>query len=335
MKAQLLELNISFDWHRELATCSPDYYKWTQWLFLRMHKAGLAYQKDASVNWDPVDNTVLANEQVPLATLGRGWLGACVRVCMVLDGCRRPGPRAVRGLCVKRQVLGGSRSCPTLPSVPCPVQVDPSGRSWRSGAVVEQRKLRQWFLRITSFGDALVDDLDTLPDWPEHVKALQRTWIGRSSGYLVQFNVVPSVALWGVDTAAVQAFTTRPDTLMGVTFVAVGPDHPLVHQVVVAAATAPDPSTRALGPRIQALQRSCVATARVEEGLLDDQFEAIALPLTVTHPMTGEEVGRGCRGLVWQQACSSLFANPGRPWASHTSCCKALAARCRVFSQAV
>ncbi len=166
MRGQLGRLGLSIDWNRELATCHSDYYRWTQWLFLELHAGGLAYQKEATVNWDPVDQTVLANEQV-----------------------------------------------------------DADGRSWRSGAIVEQRDLRQWFLRITDYADALLDDLDHLQGWPERVRTMQANWIGRSTGAEIDFQVDEHPDL------SITVFTTRPDTLYGVSYLVLAPDHPLVSQL--------------------------------------------------------------------------------------------------------
>ena len=166
MRGQLGRLGLSIDWNRELATCHSDYYRWTQWLFLELHAGGLAYQKDATVNWDPVDQTVLANEQV-----------------------------------------------------------DAEGRSWRSGALVEKRDLRQWFLRITNYADALLDDLDQLKGWPERVRTMQANWIGRSIGAEIDFQVEAHPGL------SVTVFTTRPDTLFGVSYLVLAPDHALVDQL--------------------------------------------------------------------------------------------------------
>jgi leucyl-tRNA synthetase len=181
MRAQLQRLGLSIDWTRELATCHADYYHWTQWLFLQFLEAGLAYQKDATVNWDPVDRTVLANEQV-----------------------------------------------------------DSEGRSWRSGALVEKRQLRQWFLRITAYADQLLDDLPRLSGWPERVRTMQANWIGRSVGAELRFAVINEAGEPTGDAIAV--FTTRPDTLFGVSYVVLAPEHPLVarltspaHQIEVEA----------------------------------------------------------------------------------------------------
>ncbi|MEW6255963.1 MAG: leucine--tRNA ligase [Pseudomonadota bacterium] len=166
MKEQLQLLGLSLDWDREVATCDPSYYAEQQRIFLDFLEAGLAYRKESEVNWDPVDNTVLANEQV-------------------IDG-----------------------------------------RGWRSGAVVERRKLSQWFLRITAFAQELLDAIDTLDRWPDRVRLMQRNWIGRSEGLEVLFELSkPSAKTAGAD--AVTVYTTRPDTLFGAAFLALSPDHPL------------------------------------------------------------------------------------------------------------
>ncbi len=167
MRTQLQRIGLSCDWERELATCASDYYHWTQWLFLQFLDAGLAYQKEAAVNWDPVDQTVLANEQV-----------------------------------------------------------DSEGRSWRSGAKVEKRKLRQWFFKITDYAEQLLQDLDKLPNWPERVKTMQANWIGKSIGAELSF----SFANKDSDEKIV-VFTTRPDTVYGVSYLVLAPDHPLVDKI--------------------------------------------------------------------------------------------------------
>ncbi len=165
MREQLKQLGLSIDWEREVATCSPDYYKWTQWLFLQFLDAGLAYQKEAAVNWDPIDQTVLANEQV-----------------------------------------------------------DNEGRSWRSGAIVERKLLKQWFFKITDYAEKLLQDLDQLEGWPERVKTMQANWIGKSVGAYLEFSIV------GRDDK-IAVFTTRPDTVYGVTYVVLAPEHPLTPKV--------------------------------------------------------------------------------------------------------
>ncbi|MGC1310585.1 MAG: leucine--tRNA ligase [Phormidesmis sp.] len=161
MRDQLKDLGLSYDWNREVATCLPDYYRWTQWIFLQFFDMGLAYQKEAAVNWDPIDQTVLANEQV-----------------------------------------------------------DSEGRSWRSGAKVERKLLRQWFFKITNYADRLLTDLDKLSGWPERVKTMQANWIGKSAGAQVTFKTEA-----GDDLVI---YTTRPDTLWGATFMVLSPEHPLM-----------------------------------------------------------------------------------------------------------
>jgi leucyl-tRNA synthetase len=165
MKAQLAPLGLSIDWDKEVATCSPEYYRWTQWIFLQFLAAGLAYQKEAAVNWDPVDQTVLANEQV-----------------------------------------------------------DNEGRSWRSGAKVERKLLRQWFLKITDYAEELLTDLDQLKGWPERVKTMQANWIGKSVGARLDFAIAHS-------NDHISVFTTRPDTVFGVSYVVLAPEHPLTQVV--------------------------------------------------------------------------------------------------------
>ncbi|WP_319423359.1 leucine--tRNA ligase [Pleurocapsa sp. FMAR1] len=165
MREQLKQLGLSIDWDREVATCCPDYYRWTQWLFLQFLDGGLAYQKEAAVNWDPIDQTVLANEQV-----------------------------------------------------------DNEGRSWRSGAIVERKLLKQWFFKITDYAEKLLQDLDQLEGWPERVKTMQANWIGKSVGAYLEFPIV------GRDDK-IAVFTTRPDTVYGVTYLVLAPEHPLTPEV--------------------------------------------------------------------------------------------------------
>ncbi|MEN9266881.1 MAG: leucine--tRNA ligase, partial [Thermostichales cyanobacterium BF4_bins_65] len=164
MEDQLRRLGLAYDWERKVVTCHPDYYRWTQWIFLKLWEAGLAYQKEAAVNWDPVDQTVLANEQV-----------------------------------------------------------DSEGRSWRSKALVEKRMLKQWFLKITHYAEELLQDLEQLRGWPERVRVMQENWIGRSTGAEVTFTTEQGDPLL--------VFTTRPDTLWGVTFMVLAPEHPLVEKL--------------------------------------------------------------------------------------------------------
>ncbi|KAI8145706.1 leucyl-tRNA synthetase [Fennellomyces sp. T-0311] len=167
MKEQMAMLALDFDWSREVSACDPNFYRWTQYIFLEMYKAGLAYQKEAVVNWDPVDQTVLANEQV-----------------------------------------------------------DHEGRSWRSGALVERKKLKQWFFKVTDFSEDLLKDIDLLENWPEHVKQMQRNWIGKSKGAEFEFHLTKPTDK--VDSLKV--FTSRPDTIYGVQYIVVAPEHPLVNK---------------------------------------------------------------------------------------------------------
>ena len=160
MQSQFRRMGFAYDWKREFATCDPDYYKWEQWFFLEMLDKGLAYQDEAEVNWDPVEETVLANEQV----------------------------------------------------------VD--GKGWRSGAPIERKKLKQWFLKITTFAEELLEETDHLSGWPEQVKTMQKNWIGKSEGMQFTFNQESK-------QDPISVFTTRPDTIMGVTFIAISPDHPI------------------------------------------------------------------------------------------------------------
>ena len=163
MRTQLKRLGFAYDWDRELATCHPGYYRWEQWFFTKLYEKGLVYKKKATVNWDPVDQTVLANEQV-------------------IDGC-----------------------------------------GWRSGAVVERKEIEQWFLKITAYANELLSDLEQLDGWPDQVKTMQNNWIGRSEGVEIIFDVP--------DHESLSVYTTRPDTLMGVTYVAIAAEHTLAQHV--------------------------------------------------------------------------------------------------------
>ena len=194
MKAQLKVMGLSLDWSREFATCDVEYYQHQQHLFLDFLEKGLVYRKQSKVNWDPVDNTVLANEQV-------------------IDG-----------------------------------------RGWRSGALVEQRELTQWFFRITDFNQDLLDSLDTLDQWPEKVRLMQKNWIGRSEGLTIRWEIVPGTG--AADATEVAVYTTRPDTLFGASFLAIAADHPLARQ---AAAGNPEietfcEETRRAGTSLAALE---------------------------------------------------------------------------------
>ncbi|MGB8266717.1 MAG: leucine--tRNA ligase [Candidatus Velthaea sp.] len=189
MERQIKLMGTSYDWRREFATCDPAYYKWNQWFFLRMYEKGLAYKREAPVNWCPVDQTVLANEQV------------------------------VEGTC------------------------------WRCGSVVERRNLSQWFLNITSYAERLLAGIETLAGWPERIKTMQRNWIGRSEGTTFSFDLEES-------PARIDVFTTRVDTLFGVTFLALAPEHPVVEQIL---ATLPEAR-----PKIEAFANSLRSKSELE-----------------------------------------------------------------------
>ena len=210
MRGQLKRLGFGYDWEREFATCDPSYYRWEQWLFTRMLDKSLAYKKKAVVNWDPVDETVLANEQV-------------------IDGC-----------------------------------------GWRSGAPVERREIPQWFLRITDYAEELLAELDHL-DWPEPVKIMQRNWIGRSEGVEVEFGIEDSDEI-------LRIYTTRPDTLMGVSYMAVAAEHPLA-----TGAAENDPA-------LQAFIDDCRQSAVSEAAMETMEKQGRPLGINAVHPITGEAV---------------------------------------------
>ena len=214
MRAQLKSLGLSIDWSREFATCTPEYYKWEQWLFVQLFKKGLVYKKLSTVNWDPVDNTVLANEQV----------------------------------------------------------VD--GRGWRSGALIEKREIPMYYFNITAYADELLNDLDKLEGhWPQQVITMQRNWIGRSEGMEIHFPYI----LNG-EEKTLDVFTTRPDTLMGVTYVSVAAEHPLAKH---AAAT---------NPALQSFIEACKKGSVAEADLAKAEKMGMDTGLTVTHPLTSEQV---------------------------------------------
>ena len=214
MRAQLKTMGFAYDWSRELATCKPDYYRWEQWFFLRLFEKGLVYRKKASVNWDPVDQTVLANEQV----------------------------------------------------------VD--GRGWRSGALVEQREIDQWFLKITTYADELLEDVRKLENWPQQVRTMQENWIGCSEGVELEFDLADANS----DIKSLSVFTTRPDTLMGVTYLAVAPQHPLAEQAV------------ANNPDLAAILEECKTTKTTEAEIATMEKKGFATGIHVLHPVSGEQV---------------------------------------------
>lgn len=209
MKMQLKSLGLGIDWDREIATCRPEYYRWEQWLFTELFKKGLVYKKTATVNWDPVDQTVLANEQV-------------------IDG-----------------------------------------RGWRSGAVVEKRDIPQYFMKITAYADELLADLDKLDGWPEQVKTMQRNWIGKSYGCEIEFPIQNS-------EAKLKVYTTRPDTLMGATYVAVAAEHPLA---TLAAQH---------NPALQTFIQECKMGSVAEADMATAEKKGMDTGLFVVHPLTEE-----------------------------------------------
>ena len=211
MCSQLKSLGYAIDWTREFATCRPDYYRWEQLMFTRLLKKGMAYRKNAVVNWDPVDHTVLANEQV----------------------------------------------------------VD--GRGWRSGALVEKREIPQWFLKITDYAQELLDGLDTLPGWPDAVKTMQRNWLGRSEGLEIHFAVEGS-------SEPLSVFTTRPDTLMGVTFLSIAAEHPLALKAAQA--------NEKLAAFITDLKHGGVSEAELET----QEKRGMNTGLRAIHPLSGEPI---------------------------------------------
>jgi leucyl-tRNA synthetase len=214
MKTQLKSLGFGYDWDREIATCKKDYYRWEQWFFTRLFEKGLVYKKNATVNWDPVDHTVLANEQV-------------------IDG-----------------------------------------RGWRSGALVEQKEIPQWFLKITDYAEELVNDLEQLEEWPDQVRAMQKNWIGRSEGVEITFDLEHEVAqLLGFDV-----YTTRPDTLLGVTYVAVAAQHPIALE---AAKT---------NNELAQFVDECKNVKVAEAELATMEKKGCATGYYAIHPLTGDKV---------------------------------------------
>ena len=217
MKNQLKALGFAIDWSREIATCKPDYYRWEQWLFTRLFEKGLIYRKNGTVNWDPVDQTVLANEQV-------------------IDG-----------------------------------------RGWRSGALVEKRDIPMYYFRITDYAEELLRDLDTLDGWPERVKTMQRNWIGKSRGMTIRFALRDdSRAGLPDDIQNVQVYTTRPDTLLGATYLAVAAEHPL------ATAVATD------NPTLAAFINECKAGSVAEADVATMEKKGMATGRYVINPLSGE-----------------------------------------------
>ncbi|RMR59646.1 leucine--tRNA ligase [Pseudomonas cichorii] len=215
MKDQLKSLGLAIDWSREVTTCKPDYYRWEQWLFTRLFEKGVIYRKNGTVNWDPIDQTVLANEQV-------------------IDG-----------------------------------------RGWRSGALIEKREIPMYYFKITAYADELLQSLDELPGWPEQVKTMQRNWIGKSRGMEVQF---PYHEASIGEAGALKVFTTRPDTLMGATYVAVAAEHPLATQAAQGNA------------ELQAFIDECKGGSVAEADVATQEKKGLPTSLFVEHPLTGEKL---------------------------------------------
>ncbi|EMU6157688.1 leucine--tRNA ligase [Yersinia enterocolitica] len=239
MKNQLKLLGFGYDWDREIATCSPDYYRWEQWFFTKLYEKGMVYKKTSAVNWCPHDLTVLANEQV-------------------IDGC-----------------------------------------CWRCDTKVERKEIPQWFIKITDYADQLLNDLDTLESWPEQVKTMQRNWIGRSEGVDIVFNVADSEEKLSV-------YTTRPDTFMGVTYVAVAAGHPLSLQ---AAAT---------NPALADFVAECRNTKVAEAEMATMEKKGMATGLYAIHPLTGEKLPIWAANFVLMDyGTGAVMAVPGhdaRDW---------------------
>ncbi|QDD01318.1 leucine--tRNA ligase [Candidatus Methylopumilus planktonicus] len=211
MKHQLKQLGLAIDWKREIATCRPEYYKWEQWLFTELFKKKLIYKKISTVNWDPVDQTVLANEQV-------------------IDG-----------------------------------------KGWRSGAVIEKKEIPQYFMKITEYADELLRDLDGLEGWPEQVKTMQRNWIGKSYGCEIEFSIKDHAD-------HVKIYTTRPDTLLGVTYLAIAAEHPLASLI------------KKNNPTIEAFINECSRGSAAEADLATAEKIGIDSGLRAIHPLTQKEV---------------------------------------------
>ena len=214
MKSQLQVLGFGLDWSRELATYKPDYYKWEQWFFTRLYEKGLVYKKMSTVNWDPVDQTVLANEQV-------------------IDG-----------------------------------------RGWRSGALVERREIPQWFIKITDYAEELLASLDQLEDWPDQVRTMQKNWIGKSKGVEILFDLTTPVA--GMEHLSV--YTTRPDTLMGVTYVSLAAEHPISMALAD------------VNPELATFIKECKVQSVAEADMAQMEKRGLDTGLKAVHPISGEEV---------------------------------------------
>ncbi|MGH8713268.1 MAG: leucine--tRNA ligase, partial [Casimicrobiaceae bacterium] len=219
MKAQMQAVGFAIDWSREIATCKPEYYRWNQWLFLKMLEKGIAYKKTGTVNWDPVDQTVLANEQV-------------------IDG-----------------------------------------RGWRSDALVEKREIPMYYLRITDYADELLDNLERMGGWPERVRTMQANWIGKSEGVRFAFtHDIRGEDGKPIGDGRMYAFTTRADTIMGVTFCAVAAEHPLAAHAAKA------------NPALASFVAECRRGSVIEADLATMEKRGMPTGLSVAHPLTGDLV---------------------------------------------
>ena len=239
MRSQLKRLGLAYDWDRELATCDPNYYRWEQWFFNRLLAKGIAYRKEGWVNWDPVDQTVLANEQVI------------------------------------------------------------EGKGWRSGATVERKKISQWYLRIGDYAEELLAGLDTLDDWPEQVKQMQRNWIGRSRGINIRFDLIDY-------PASLDVFTTRPDTLMGTSYLAVAAEHPIALQLAEHS------------PELAELIAECHRQPTTEASAMIYEKKGVDTGLRARHPLSGESLPIWCANFVLidygSGAIMSVPAHDQRDW---------------------
>ena len=253
MKTQLKSLGFAIDWEREVATCKPEYYRWEQWLFTKLFEKGIVYRKNGTVNWDPVDQTVLANEQV-------------------IDG-----------------------------------------RGWRSGALIEKREIPMYYFKITDYAEELLNDLDKLEHWPEQVKTMQRNWIGKSRGMTVRFAVSDDSkqGLEGDYAKFLQVYTTRPDTLMGATYVAVAAEHPL------ATAAAADK------PELQAFIAECKAGSVAEADMATMEKKGVPTGRYVINPLNGDKLEVWIANYVlWGYGDGAVMAVPAHDERDFEFACK-------------
>ena len=253
MKTQLKSLGFAIDWEREVATCKPEYYRWEQWLFTKLFEKGIVYRKNGTVNWDPVDQTVLANEQV-------------------IDG-----------------------------------------RGWRSGALIEKREIPMYYFKITDYAEELLNDLDKLEHWPEQVKTMQRNWIGKSRGMTVRFAVSDDSkqGLEGDYAKFLQVYTTRPDTLMGATYVAVAAEHPL------ATAAAADK------PELQEFIAECKAGSVAEADMATMEKKGVPTGRYVVNPLNGDKLEVWIANYVlWGYGDGAVMAVPAHDERDFEFACK-------------